>query len=121
MRTPVVAEDIWRREIKDRRRRPWGKPRPEPFCLFCTAYQSFYRAVQWFHRMKWKGLLPAPYDGLAAAIPERKTFREEPRPRGGPAAARRGGKKTRRAEGARLRGFLNKALTRRRLYIIIGE
>ena len=25
--------------------------------------------------MKWKGLLPAPYDGLAASIPEPKTFR----------------------------------------------
>ena len=64
----AVAKDFWRREIKDRRGRPWGK-QAQTVSLFCTPYQSFYRAVRWFHRMKWKGLLPAPYDGLAASIP----------------------------------------------------
>jgi DNA invertase Pin-like site-specific DNA recombinase len=78
----AVAKDFWRREIKDRRGRPWGKQRPKPFSLYRTPYQSFYRAVRWFHRMKRKGLLPAPYDGLAASIPEPKTFRAEPRPKG---------------------------------------
>jgi len=44
----AVAKNFWRRGIKDRRGRPWGKPRPKPFSLFCTPYQSFYRAVRWF-------------------------------------------------------------------------
>ncbi len=56
----AVARDFRQREIEDRRGRPWGRPRPKPFSLFCTPYQSFYRAVRWIHRMKWKGLLPAP-------------------------------------------------------------
>ena len=90
----AVAKDFWRRGIKDRRGRPWGEPRPKPFSLFCTPYQGFYRAVRWFHRMKWKGLLLAPYDGLAASMPEPKTFRAEPSPRGGPVAARRGASKS---------------------------
>lgn len=54
----------------------------QPFSLFCTRYQSFYRAVRWFNRMKWKGLLPARYNGLAASIPEPKTIRTVPRPKG---------------------------------------
>ena len=97
----AVAKDFWRRGIKDRQGRPWGKPRPKPFSLFCTPYQGFYRAVRWFHRMKWKGLLPAPYDGLAASIPEPNMFWEEPRPKGwtrGGTARREQGR--RGAEGA---------------------
>ena len=34
----------------------------------CTPYKQFYRAAQWFHRMKRKGLLPPPYGELALTM-----------------------------------------------------
>ena len=93
-----VAEDFWKRRIKDRRGRLWGKQVPRPVspgqqaqrvlrCLLSkrnrtvSPYQQFYRAARWFHRMKWKGLLPPPYGDLAASMPEPKGFQEEPKPR----------------------------------------
>ena len=91
-----VAEDFWKRRIKDRRGRLWGKPRPVSpgqqahrvlQCLISkrnrtlSPYQQFYRAARWFHRMRWKGLLPHPYDDLAASMPEPKGYQEKPKPR----------------------------------------
>jgi DNA invertase Pin-like site-specific DNA recombinase len=90
-----IAKDFLRRRVKDRRSRPWGKqtPRPKPQALaildmlvkgrrsYGTPYQQFYRAAQWFHRMKRKGLLPPPYDELALTMQEPKGFREEPKPK----------------------------------------
>ena len=77
-----VAKDFWSRGIKDRRGRPWGRQTPKPFSLYRSPYQSFYRAVRWFWRMKRKGLLPLPYGPLAESLSEPKNFREEPRPKG---------------------------------------
>jgi hypothetical protein len=90
-----VAEDFWKRGIKDRRGRLWGKqtPRPKPQSLaifemlargrrsHCTPYKQFYRAALWFHRMKRKGLLPPPYSELGMLMQEPKGFREEPKPK----------------------------------------
>jgi DNA invertase Pin-like site-specific DNA recombinase len=93
-----VADDFWKRRIKDRRGRLWGKPVPRresPVrevnrvlrCLLgrrnhtASPYQQFYRAARWFHRMKWKGLLPPPYCDLAVSMPEPKGYQEEPKPR----------------------------------------
>ena len=90
-----VAKDFWKRRVKDRRGRPWGQqtPRPKPQSLailemlvkgrrsYRTPYQQFYRAARWFHRMKCKCLLPAPYGELALTMQEPKGFREEPKPK----------------------------------------
>ncbi len=76
-----VAQDFWKRKIKDRRGRLWGRQEPKPFSQYRTPYQQFHRAARWFHRMKRKGLLPPPYGELALAMQEPKRFREEPRPK----------------------------------------
>jgi DNA invertase Pin-like site-specific DNA recombinase len=90
-----VAKDFWKRRIKDRRGRLWGKqtPRPKSQSLTIferlvrggpphrTPYKQFCRAAQWFHRMKRKGLLPPPYGELAMSMQEPKGFREEPKPK----------------------------------------
>jgi hypothetical protein len=90
-----VAQDFWKRKIKDRHGRLWGKqtPRPKPQSLAIletlvrggpphrTPYKQFCRAAQWFHRMKRKGLLPPPYGELALTMQEPKRFREEPKPK----------------------------------------
>ena len=103
-----VAEDFWRRRVKDRRGRPWGQqtPRPKPIgaaILQLLArgrpshripYQQFYRAARWFHRMKWKGLLPPPYCELA--VQEPKGYCEKPKPK----KWTRGGTKRREQERA---------------------
>ncbi len=90
-----VAADFWKRRIKDRRGRLWGKQVPKTLSPGQQAlrvlrllvggrdrtvgpYQQFYRAARWFHRMKWKGLLPAPYCDLAASMPDPKGFGPEP-------------------------------------------
>jgi len=65
-----VAEDFWKRRIRDRRGRLWGRQMPKHYTqsqkvklvlrYFLGRYRSpspyrqFYRAVQWFHRMKRK-------------------------------------------------------------------
>jgi hypothetical protein len=93
----AVAKDLWRRRIKDRRGCLWGQqvPKTERRAQKLnralrwllgrhrnpSPYQHFYRAVRWFHRMKWKGLLPPPYD-LGQSIEEPKGFGEEPKSRG---------------------------------------
>lgn len=97
---PAVAEDFWRRGIKDRNGRLWGKPRPrlnakrrEVLNLLTamanghaatqdTPYRTFYRKLQWFHRMKQEGLLPPPYAERAQTIPEPKGFQEQRKRRG---------------------------------------
>ena len=93
-----VAADFWRRRIKDRRGRLWGKQVPKPpspgqqavrvlRCLMgrrnrtVSPYQQFYRAARWFHRMKWKGLLPPPYCDLAASMSDPKGLRYGPEPK----------------------------------------
>lgn len=93
-----VAADFWKRRIKDQRGRLWGKQVPKTAvpgqqtvrllrCLLgkrnrtVGPYQQFYRAARWFHRMKWKGLLPPPYDSLAESLSEPKGFQDEPKPR----------------------------------------
>ena len=97
-----VAADFWKRRIKDRRGRLWGKqvPSSKPLspgqqalhvlrCLLGRRnrtlskdpYQLFYRAARWFHRMKWKGLLPAQYCDLAASMPDPKGLRYGPEPK----------------------------------------
>ena len=93
-----IARDFWRRQIKDRRGRLWGeqvrkatgKIQEVSSLLRCllgkrsrpvSPYKAFYRAVQWFHRAKRKGLLPTPYGDLGRFIQEPKGFREEPKPR----------------------------------------
>jgi DNA invertase Pin-like site-specific DNA recombinase len=94
----AVARDFRRRRIKDRRGRPWGKPVPKnckPLQQVNIAirgllgrqrpinpYEKFQRAARWFHRMRWKGLLPEPYLTMGLMLPEPKGFREEPRPKG---------------------------------------
>ncbi|MBN2580955.1 MAG: recombinase family protein [Pirellulales bacterium] len=90
-----VAQDFWRRGVKDRRGRPWGRQVPKPKIQAMAAlemlirgrrtnrspYQQFYRAARWFRRMYHAGLLPAPYDTLALTVQEPKSFRAEPKPR----------------------------------------
>ena len=76
-----VAQDFWKRKIKDRRGRLWGRQKPKPFGRYRTPYQQFHRAARWFHRMKRKGLLPPPYGELALTMQEPKGFREEPKPK----------------------------------------
>jgi len=97
-----VAADFWKRRIKDRRGRLWGKqvPKTHPESPGKQAlrvlqlllgrrnrlpsespYQQFYRAARWFHRMKWKGLLPPPYCDLADSMPEPAGYGPEPKPR----------------------------------------
>ena len=90
-----VAKDFWKRKIKDRHGRLWGKqtPKPKPQALAIlemvvrdgpphrTPYRQFCRAALWFHRMKRKGLLPPPYDELGLLMQEPKGFREEPKPK----------------------------------------
>ncbi len=93
-----VAEDFWRRGIKDRRGRLWGKQArkatgqiQEVNCLLrcflgkrnraVSPYQQFYRAVRWFHRAKRKGELPTPYGELGESIQEPRGFREKPKRR----------------------------------------
>ncbi len=99
-----VAADFWKRRIKDRRGRLWGKQVPTSNAhpespgkqvlrvvqLMLgrrnrppseSPYQQFYRAVQWFHRMKWKGLLPPEYCELAESMSEPKGYGPEPKPR----------------------------------------
>ncbi len=56
-----VAKDLWKRGIKDRHGRLWGRQKAKPFSRYRTPYQQFHRAVRWFHRMKRKGLLPSPF------------------------------------------------------------
>ncbi|MGA2063430.1 MAG: hypothetical protein ABSG86_00595 [Thermoguttaceae bacterium] len=93
-----MAEDFWKRRIRDARGRLWGRQTPKHYtkgqkvnlALRCylgryrspSPYRQFYRAVQWFHRMKRKVLLPPPYDDLGQSMEEPKGFREEPRPKG---------------------------------------
>jgi DNA invertase Pin-like site-specific DNA recombinase len=74
-----IAKDFWARGIKDRHGRPWGKQTPRPFRRYRSPYQQFYRAAQWFHRMKRKGLLPTPYCELGLLMQEPKRFRLEPK------------------------------------------
>jgi putative DNA-invertase from lambdoid prophage Rac len=77
----AVAKDFWKRGIRDRRGKLWGKPQSNPHTRYRTPYGTFCRAARWFHRMKRKGLLPAPYDTLATLMQEPKGFREEPKPK----------------------------------------
>jgi hypothetical protein len=76
-----VAQDFWKRKIKDRHGRLWGRQESKPFSQHRTPYQQFHRAAQWFHRMKRKGLLPPPYGELGMLMQEPKRFREEPKPK----------------------------------------
>jgi hypothetical protein len=93
-----VAEDFWKRQIKDQRGRLWGKQVPKSatpaqqairglrFLLgernrTVSPYQQFYRAARWFWRMRRQGLLPPPYGTLAVSTEEPEGFRLEPRPR----------------------------------------
>ena len=110
----AVAKDFWRRRIKDRRGRLWGKQvltdtqQVTQFLgLFLgrsryrSPYEQFYRAARWFHRMKWEGLLPEPFLTLAKTLPEPKGFGEEPKPKGwtpGGTARRERERAARRAE-----------------------
>ena len=112
-----VAEDLWKRRIRDARGRLWGKPVPKHHTRVQkvklalryylgtyrspSPYRQFHRVTRWFHRMKRQGLLPPPYDNLAQSIEEPKNFREEPRPKGwtrGGTARREQERANRRAE-----------------------
>jgi hypothetical protein len=76
-----VARDFWKRKIKDRHGRLWGRQKPKPFGRYRTPFQQFHRAARWFYRMKRKGELPPPYCELALTMQEPKGFREEPKPK----------------------------------------
>jgi DNA invertase Pin-like site-specific DNA recombinase len=95
-----VAEDFWRRGIKDRRGLPWGQQVPrygaETQALFCIMrsflgtfhgldpYKNFRRAARWFWRQQREGLLPAPYGPLqeaSARLLEPKGYGDPPKPR----------------------------------------
>jgi DNA invertase Pin-like site-specific DNA recombinase len=78
----AVAKDFWRREIKDRRGRPWGKQTPRPFSLNRTPYASFHRAIRAFWRWKWSGELPESYAALAETLAEPNGFGEAPKSKG---------------------------------------
>ena len=93
----AVAKDFWRRRIKDRHGRLWGKPKPRTRvkeiltllnCLLGrrppdqNPYERFRKAAHWFQLMKRQGLLPEPYGTLAQTIQEPKGFREVPRRKG---------------------------------------
>jgi DNA invertase Pin-like site-specific DNA recombinase len=95
-----VAQDFWRRGIKDRRGLPWGQQVPrygaETQALFCIMrsflgtfhglepYKNFHRAARWYWRQQREGLLPAPYGPLqeaSARLLEPKGYGDPPKPR----------------------------------------
>ena len=41
-----VAQDFWKRKIKDCHGRLWGRQKPKPFSRYRTPYQPFHRAAQ---------------------------------------------------------------------------
>ena len=43
-----VARDFWKRKIKDRHGRLWGRQKPKPFGRYRTPFQQFHRAARWF-------------------------------------------------------------------------
>jgi DNA invertase Pin-like site-specific DNA recombinase len=74
----TVAEDFWRRQLKDHRGLPWGEIQNTRGRTL-NPYARFNEAVRWFHRMKHAGKLPPPYCDLAALAKEGKRFSVKPR------------------------------------------
>jgi putative DNA-invertase from lambdoid prophage Rac len=77
----LIALDFWRRGVKDHRGVRWGWPKtPNPDMKSATKH--FLGARTWFLRAKHAGILPPPYDDIAANIPEHKQFHLSVQPTG---------------------------------------
>ncbi len=75
-----VANDFWRRKLKDHRGLSWGQIQRKPGkASRGSEYEHFRRAVRWWHRAKRAGQLPPPFCDIAKLTKE--TIRFTPTPR----------------------------------------
>ncbi len=78
----AVAKDFWRRGIKDRRGPALGEAKAQTVQSFSHPLPELLSGRAMVPPHEVERAATGPYDGLAASIPEPKTFRAEHRPKG---------------------------------------